>query len=1183
MAVRVPKEEKKQKSRFARLAGAIPDPIKDIAKGAGKVFTEVDKPLSNRLGVNLPGPADMILEELTRPTNLLVAAGGVGAAPRVARLGRVGYAASQLLEPAVSGGIGHRVLGEAAVSGAARLGSTIANENLPEGTPTEARVALGLAAGVLGAGGAASAFRGANPLRAVPGRVHIRESKTVAPRRGNLISIREEVPDMRAWETEARTADASVESQVESLTLAGNRVIREFPATKGKDGNWFTRLDDGSEESLYHVLANPGNYPLTPKQRSAAAKFNELSTSPSQEQRLHGVGGESTTLQEGENYLHRRVLKFPDGTEVDKDLKVVGGHVGSTLSVSRENARQFPDIRTAIDAGYVYDHPVAALAEHAAETLGRAKNTALANLLVPIGEDTSGIFRVPAAIRKAHDGIRGQLRQEADLARITGSMTNEQALSIEAYLNSGTPDIPELLKVLKGVNTPGITATRKQLRELLPEWRAAQKVAREFRKIPVAQRHVPGKVRVNPDIAPLLKDVFFNPADAKRIESFYTRGVGEATQVGKIVKGVSKVNQNITPIRALGDMSSLLNQLGVYAFSAPATLVKNFALATRDALFTPGQFEKWALENTEDGAAHSLAVLGKAGQSSDFQFSSFIARLPVFHQLQRHFEILTTRMRFDQYNSLVDIAERSGKSLTDQDKVEVARALNRLSGIATTTAGDAETLATFAPRFLRSGIETIWKAGTDGTIEGDLARQYLRNMVVGGQLIAFTAAVQQGRDPREVTLPFDLRQLEQGRIALNPNFGTIRIGGQDVSLYGRWDSLARMSVVSMDAATRAINEGDATQLFDAVGYFGSTKGSPVASFAYDQLIRGATFEGDKPISLAGARQSLTPFAVSGFVEDLRDGQDLRTAGLGATINFFGGKSRELTAFERLNGASQALYKKDWDNLTGEERALVEEAKPDLARAAAKDVERRAAQGDNKSQARIDKEEIDQRRISDEQAAYVAYTAGDLTAKQLNDAFNLYSYRAAKEKAQTDAVLGVKYEERDGPQGALSAWYDTFTQSEMAPDVPDFAVQEALERELFARIDAGDYGPPKDARAMIEGRRRSEHTPEVQQFFDAKDRINESGYYDVTDEVYAQLRPSVERQLGQPMPTFTALLAALNQAKLQNEPQVVATIERLRSLVNKRADPQQLRMRKMDPGLDEDLRMLGRVTKPARSQ
>ena len=82
VAVRVPKEEKKQKGRFARLAGAIPDPIKDIAKGAGKVFTEVDKPLSNRLGVNLPGPADMVLEEFTRPTNLLVAAGGAGVAPR---------------------------------------------------------------------------------------------------------------------------------------------------------------------------------------------------------------------------------------------------------------------------------------------------------------------------------------------------------------------------------------------------------------------------------------------------------------------------------------------------------------------------------------------------------------------------------------------------------------------------------------------------------------------------------------------------------------------------------------------------------------------------------------------------------------------------------------------------------------------------------------------------------------------------------------------------------------------------------------------------------------------------------------------------------------------------------------------------------------------------------------------
>ena len=70
----------------------IPEPIRDIGSGLGRAFSEIDRPITERIGFEIPemrGPVDEIgnflLQEGTRPTNLLFALPGVGAGTVLAR------------------------------------------------------------------------------------------------------------------------------------------------------------------------------------------------------------------------------------------------------------------------------------------------------------------------------------------------------------------------------------------------------------------------------------------------------------------------------------------------------------------------------------------------------------------------------------------------------------------------------------------------------------------------------------------------------------------------------------------------------------------------------------------------------------------------------------------------------------------------------------------------------------------------------------------------------------------------------------------------------------------------------------------------------------------------------------------------------------------------------------------
>lgn len=149
---------------------------------------------------------------------------------------------------------------------------------------------------------------------------------------------------------------------------------------------------------------------------------------------------------------------------------------------------------------------------------------------------------------------------------------------------------------------------------------------------------------------------------------------------------------------------------------------------------------------------------------------------------------------------------------------DIARAVNRATGIAENPfGGQIGSFALFAPRFFQSQIEIVTKAFTDGSIEGMLARRQLLALVGSGVALTVAANYVRGEEMGEDFI--DPR---------SPNFMRIKnVMGSDISVFGPWDSLARLVV--------HIGQGD-------LGY-ARTKFGPLASLATN-IITGSTFIND---------------------------------------------------------------------------------------------------------------------------------------------------------------------------------------------------------------------------------------------------------------------------------------------------------------------------------------------------
>lgn len=588
----------------------------------------------------------------------------------------------------------------------------------------------------------------------------------------------------------------------------------------------------------------------------------------------------------------------------------------------------------------------------------------------------------------------------------------------------------------------------------------------------------------------------------------------------------------------------------------------------------------------EAASVDGLIRLGGKWASNDdmgeFLFSTGLTRIPKLGWLMNKSNMAFSRtgnlLRLQLFKSAMETSRLKGfgstgaltRGVTEGEGRKVVSLINSATGFHGGKPATWESMALFAPRFFKSQLDVITRAVAKGGPDADLARLMLfRTMALGG---ALTIAANEMRGKETEFNP--IRVNEDGEMSFNSNFMRIMdVGGQDVSVFGAWDSLLGLMTTTAVAGPMP----GATRLF-------RTKASPVLSTIID-IIEGETFNGQKVdvMSLDGLLNAIVtetvnkaPFTVQDFSEGLARGDGPLVAGRSAGFNFFGLKSAPTTLFEDRDQLATSMFDRHWSELTGKERDTVEAARPQLFEDIRERDEERGGLGDPISIARTQREKIDDSRIDEEAALSGLLQTGQITIRQLDDRMKVLQASSADQKQIVDDTLGLSFDgaSADPNQQALSDWYDLREQAKLSgTDIFDFELFEGLEAAFMAGLN-------DEQRRFVEERSRPEHAPEIAWYYTAKDIVAQAGYYDTVDAAYKQLAGAI-RTVDPTINSYSSLLAAIEAAGRAGSIAVQAHLEALKNAVDNTAGAQKQLLRVGNPALDQALLTLGRVSTPVR--
>lgn len=250
--------------------------------------------------------------------------------------------------------------------------------------------------------------------------------------------------------------------------------------------------------------------------------------------------------------------------------------------------------------------------------------------------------------------------------------------------------------------------------------------------------------------------------------------------------------------------------------------------------------------------------------------------------LNRLFQADLLYQQWEKGNPLSFLGKHKNAS-REEILTAIANATNRSSGWTKNAfGGDIGRATMFAPRFFQSQLESILKATTDfKTLEGDIARRQLVKMFGVG--VATTILLNEARGEDTVFDPTD------------PNFLRIRnLKGNDISLFGPWDSLVRGFVRS---APQIDSEGNIS--FGDPTYLVRSKLSPILSTAVDLLV-GTNVVGEPSREISSVAKNLAlPFGVRDAIdfEGAKPVLDKNPTSIG--LGIFGLKATPLTEREQF--------------------------------------------------------------------------------------------------------------------------------------------------------------------------------------------------------------------------------------------------------------------------------------------
>ena len=594
-----------------------------------------------------------------------------------------------------------------------------------------------------------------------------------------------------------------------------------------------------------------------------------------------------------------------------------------------------------------------------------------------------------------------------------------------------------------------------------------------------------------------------------------------------------------------------------------------------------------------------------------------------------HFAQLGNMLRLLMYKKFMEGAGIhrlvKGTDLSPTEQRDVVKMINAATGYSTDyKPGTIAQSALFAPRFFVSQLKMLQAAA----FRDDAAGQYARSLMLSTMMAGVTTTIALNSVRGEETDFAPVKFSSQGEPYFNSNFLKIRnVGGRDVSVFGPYDSLLALLVTGMAEGPESMFTRGMRQ-----------KASPMAGNLYD-AITGTDFQGNKvtwnvlndtsgTIATAArmAQNSYTPFYVSDVAEDVTGGR----MGIGSPAilagAFLGLKTAPLSVKERRDyelvewvrslpvevkeevgliyttddGVKVDIEVEEWSDLTGEAKSLFSSQFPQHDQDRLDSLQRRSDAGDISATSQLNKEFIADTAFEEQQALadaferwrnnepdpVLGYVVPLDISKILSEIGNI-RYRSWQAQQTQDEFFEREIKnpgEQDPGQVAMSQYWDALQSS----SIP--GTNEVIWPEFNRKIGALYNIWTPEQITYIENRSPAKIHPVFQPYWDARNRVNQSAYYVVADEIYNQenIQNAIAAIVGADnvppyYELFTTMIEDLRADADPRRQQIGTLLGRLNNRLSPIITRRRQQVLQLQPSLREDLVLIGRIRPQGMSQ
>lgn len=301
------------------------------------------------------------------------------------------------------------------------------------------------------------------------------------------------------------------------------------------------------------------------------------------------------------------------------------------------------------------------------------------------------------------------------------------------------------------------------------------------------------------------------------------------------ITGVANlVNEKTTALNTVGDLFTTAGRLRAAATAHPFDALKSNLVGVK-SLKDAHASTKLLIRLSEEAKADDLPTyaefLGSGGAHGHIGREGILGKVPIIKQDSRFIGSTMNAYRYMAYLSELRFKRRAGVPLDANLKAAAARGINLISGEPNQFRGARLTKGALQfPNWFNSLAETAYKAVSDGSIEGEMARKSLAGLMATGVIAAYAINEAGGNDT-------DWKN----------GFPVIHVGKIELNTGGAFATLAKtiglLSPVSPDRDMALQNP------LEAPKYLIRSRGNPIARTAFDFLPKpvgggGKTFIGD---------------------------------------------------------------------------------------------------------------------------------------------------------------------------------------------------------------------------------------------------------------------------------------------------------------------------------------------------